>query len=113
MENYFNVGVSLLEFFLNILVLGGIGIWRLAKAESDITQKVKLTIEAYRRENQVSVDDLKERKAQLERWVLSDFVRREDMRAAIEQLSNTMTALGDRIDVRMSRIEDKLDKLQR
>lgn len=105
------VWVQLVQFFLNILILGGVGIWRLAQAERDITSKFDKNVDVHRREVMIEMSNLREKQIEIERWVLEQFVRREDLKSTIDQINVTLSELRQRLDVRMDRIENKIDSL--
>jgi hypothetical protein len=104
--------LSLGQFVLNVIVLGGVGIWRMAKMEVEVTQKIEEGLDKFKSESKRDLEALREKHTSTERWMLEEFVRREDMKATIDQLNVTLGTLGDRFEIRMARIEDKIDKLR-
>ena len=104
--------VSLSQFFLTLLVLGGTGIWRLAMAENSIKAKVSEVRDQIHKELKTDIDALREKHVSTERWVLETFAKREDLKDTMMHLTSALNVLSDKIDVRMSRIEDKIDKLK-
>jgi len=103
--------VQFAQFLLNIFILAGVGIWRLAQVERDISLRFDKTFDEYRQKALSDMTNLKENQNEIERWVLEQFVRREDMKAAIDQINVSLSDIRQRLDTRMDRIETKIDNL--
>lgn len=103
--------LQVLQFILNILILGGVGIWRLAQAEHGISNKFENLVEDHKEEMRLEMTALKDRHNETERWILEQFVRREDLKAAIDKIDVTLAGLSQRFDTRLDRIENKIDSL--
>jgi hypothetical protein len=104
------VWLAVCQLVITLFVLGGTGIWRLAKTEQDITEKIAKLLHDIKEETGKELDTIREKQAHTEKWILEAFVRREDVYTMMGQLRETLNSLGERLDLRMSRIEDKLDR---
>lgn len=93
--------ISLGQFVLTILVLGGTGIWRLAAAESSIKQAVESGKEEVRKEMRTEITLIRERHNNTERWAMETFANKADFKETVGDLKSALL-----------RIEDKIDKLR-
>lgn len=105
------IAVQIGQLIINVAVLGGIGIWRLAQAERDILTQLTETFGRHQKEVQVDMTELRKELNDTERWVLEQFVRREDLKATIDQMNLSLSDIRMRFDTRLDRIENKLDAL--
>lgn len=101
------LAIHLGQFILTIIVTLVSGVWWLSGFQRQVLDKVDEKFTA----KDLRVFGLESKVSNIETWSRDTFLRREDFFIFMNTLSKDITAVGERVDLRMNRLEEKLDKI--
>lgn len=111
-----NTVILFIGIGINLLVTAIVGTWKLSRVELAIRQSIASSraeiderIEAIRREFGETGHALREKIAQVELYTRDTFVRRDSFYKVSDDLAAKLTAMDDKIDKRLERMEGKID----
>jgi hypothetical protein len=119
--HYAMIALGIAGFALQGLALLVGGTWKLSQMEARITASITrhrkeiddahtATVDALRREIGETVSALKAKVHEIETWARDHFVRRDSFEGVVRELKEAIAAQGDKIDKRLDRIDEKLDR---
>jgi len=115
-ETWVLVLIGALGFAVNIVVLSIAGTWALARTAASINRTImKHRIETdgeftmLRRETGEIAAALRQKVNEVELWARDNFVRRDSFLLATSRIETSVTTMGQQIEARLVRMEDKLD----
>jgi hypothetical protein len=111
-----------LQFMIAFAGMAIAGIWRLSRVESTISDKLTRLMDTQKQEfihemqklrdkYDVELNMLRNGDSRIEIWARDEFVRQREFYPIVESIKNDIRMLGDKIDAKMIRIEEKIDKL--
>jgi len=109
--------VQTITLIVTLVAMSAGGVWQLSRVEAalrrDITQ-ARDEIEA-RQDREVrtvgdSVAALRQKLHEVELWTANTFLRRDSFYKAQEELKAEMKTLGERLEARLERMEEKIDR---
>lgn len=108
--------IGALGFIVNIVVLSVGGTWALARTAASINKTIvkhrldtdgEFTV--LRRETGEIAAALRTKINEVELWARDNFVRRDSFLLATQRIETSVAAMGQQIEARLVRMEDKLD----
>lgn len=116
------LGVQVAQFLLYLGATAIMGIWRLARVEADVMTKLdaKLILQqqdanreisAQREKHEAEMSGMRDHIKTVEIWARDEFVRSREFYPIVESIKSDIKILGDKLDAKMIRIEDKIDTL--
>ncbi len=116
-ESWATVTVAFAALVVQTVGIIVAGIWRIARLEASIRDEISNhRLESERRVDQAirSVGEtftaLRQKITEVELYVRDTFVQKESFRVVINQIMTDMKGIGDRIEARLLRMENKLDR---
>jgi hypothetical protein len=102
---------------LSLVAMSAGGVWQLSRVEAALRKDITRSrdeIEA-KQDQQVrhfaeNLAALRQRLHEVELWTANTFLRRDSFYKAQEELKAEMKALGDKIEARLERMEEKIDR---
>jgi hypothetical protein len=130
LETWATVAIGIMALIVQTIALIVGGIWALSRTEQNIRQQIadhKLENEERVNATMRSIGEtftgirqkisevdiaLGKRITEIELYVRDTFLQKESFRVVIAEITANIKGLGDRIESRMQRMEDKFDKAQ-
>lgn len=124
------VWLGVLGFVLNVVVLAIGGTWALSRQAQTIQESISVSrretdteFQKLRDEIHLEHDDflrrfgdslaaIRQKVSEVELWARDEFVRRDDFYRILDGINKSITALGEKIDARVDRLESKLEQLR-
>lgn len=122
--------MGVLGFVLNVIVLAIGGTWALSRQAQTIQESISTSrretdseFQKLRDEIHLEHDDflrrfgdslaaIRQKVSEVELWARDEFVRRDDFYRILDGINKSITALGEKIDARVDRLESKLEQLR-
>jgi hypothetical protein len=109
--------IHTISLILALVAMSAGGVWQLSRVETalrkDIT-RARDEIEAKQdqelRHFAETAAAIRQKVHEVELWTANTFLRRDSFYKAQEDLKAEMKALGDKIDARLERMEEKIDR---
>jgi hypothetical protein len=98
-------------FLLNLGVMLTGGVWWLGRLEQTVLEKAKAHTDEVKKDTDQALGIVGGQISHLNMWTRDTFVRREDFYPALDNVNNSIQALGANVDNRMTRLEVKIDKI--
>ena len=116
-ETQIIIGLGVLGFVVNTLVLAITGVNKLSQTETSIRSAITSQREdideqflQVRREWGETVSAIRQKVTDVELYVRDNYVRKDVFDSAMTSLGKHVEQVGDRIEARLLRIENKMDK---
>ncbi|MGE3150338.1 MAG: hypothetical protein AB7K04_14870 [Pseudorhodoplanes sp.] len=109
--------IQTLSLILTLMGLAAGGVWKLSRVEAalraDINQsrdEIERKQERATREFGESAAAIRQKVHEVELWAANTFVRRDSFDKAQEDLKKEMKTIGDKLEARLERMEEKIDR---
>jgi hypothetical protein len=109
--------VHTISLIVTLVAMAAGGVWKLSRVEAALRIDIKQSRdEIEEKQERVSRDfgeavaAIRQKLHEVELWTANTFLRRDSFYKVQEELKTEMKALGDKIETRLERMEEKIDR---
>ena len=105
-----SIVIGIGSFVLNLIVLAVGGTRWIERIKADARKELDEEMARTRRETGEGLAAMRQKVVEVELWGRDNFVRKESFNMVVAQLQTGLRDLGNKFDVGMSRLADKIDE---
>ena len=105
-----------ITLILSLIAMSAGGVWQLSRVEAALRKDITRSRDEIEAKQDQQMRDFSERFSGLEKkvhevelWTANTFIRRESFYKIKDEITGEMKALGERLEARLVRMEEKLD----
>lgn len=109
--------IHTISLIVTLVAMAAGGVWKLSRVEAALRTDIKQSRdEVEQKQDRVSrefgetVTAIRQKLHDVELWTANTFLRRDSFDRAQEDIKAEMKALGDKLEARLERMEEKIDR---